>query len=758
MQDELKESIERGATKVKLALADMPALAHIREHIAHQKPFKDKNILGCVTVTPETAALIITLDALGVKHLRWCSDNKYATDDDVANYLRSRDYKIFAKANMTDDEYFDAMREATQFKDSERQKGITIIDDGCDITEFLLEENADFLNDVDLIVEQTTCGVNKFRKLYQANLIPCPTLNINDSSAKRLFDNYYGVRESFLHALMNTVPQQLSGKKVAIFGYGPVGEGTAKAMKALGCNVYIVEASNLRQAQAHFEGFIVESKEEALRQADIVVLATGCNDVVTQQDFQHVKDNAILCNIGHGNEEFDYDFLVSGHEKSTVNDHLDMIALQDKNIFVMSQGALANMIAGKGNPPMVMSLTFCLHILAIMDFQQTPEKYPRGHFYDLGEDISERALALNHPELEAKRTILSDDQLTYLAKTAYTPRVALPISHTDRFNTLANKPAKIQLGRFPTRLVRNAALSDELDVDLFLKMECEADFIGSGNKVRKLEYLMHAAKAEGVTDLIIDGSTSSNSCMALAYYAQKFEIKSHCILSGQQTYQGNHALIMRYASNAIHIGSWSEDKIAQAYMRLEQNLARNGAKSWRVPTGVSNTLTAFAGFDLMEEIMMQARDAKLSVDHIIVPAGTGSTLTGFDMAQHVHGENLHMHGAAIANDERFFRDQTAQTYRQLADQGVGDFTGQEQSRYSIQNMVGPGYGKNKTKDLTEIDRIERLSGVFFDSTYMFKTYQSIARLLEEKRIQRGESVVLLHTGGMNERFGRCEVM
>ncbi len=744
-----QDSINRGKFKVEIAGEDMPAIQAIKEQFGVQKPFSDEAVLGCVTVTPETASLIIALGELGVKNLRWCSDNQFATDDDVANYLRSIGFDIFAKANMSDKEYIDAMRDASSFEDHEVSQGLVIIDDGCDITDYLIRENPKLLKKVKLITEQTTCGVNKFVNLFDQRKVPSPVVNINNSPAKKMFDNYYGVREAFIHALFNAVPQQMAGKTVSIFGYGQVGEGTAKALKALGCKCLIVEADTLNQVKANFEGFEVVTKETAIERGDIVVLATGGKHVVTAKDFENAKNGAVFCNIGHGNQEFDYPNLTANHPSTQVSEYLTRSKLPNgKNIYSMNEGALVNMISGTGNPPRVMSLTFSLHLLTFMDCLKNPCRYSDIKLHDVDDAITEQALRLNHPELELLRTKLTDEENQYLGKMSSSSLIL-----HDPENSINKRPSVVNIGMFPTRIISSEALDDHTGVRLSLKMECEADSLGAGNKVRKLRYLFPHLEEQGVTDLIMDGTTQSNSCMAVSFYAKRYGIDTHFILSGEEQNQGNHKVTVGNASSVDHIGEWDPDKITQLRSAISDKLCAEGRVPYVVPTGVSNHITAFAGLELIEEAVVQMQELQTQYDHVVLPVGTGSTLAGLEMAQNMYDLPFKIHGAAIANDTKFFRSVTEETFEALAQKGFWGVDSSKRSLASIwEKSIGQGYGVATQDDYDLMKDLEGQSSILFDSVYTFKALQAVRDMRVDGLIEPNSRVLLVHTGGTNERF------
>lgn len=400
-----------GKHKVDNARMNMPGLINLEKKLVNQRPFQGVAILGCVTPTIETGAFVITLRNLGAE-LSWCSDNQFGSHDDIVAYINSLGISLFGRANMTLKEHHASMEDAinaipvgTKFH---------IIDDGGDITKYMIEKRKDILSHVRVISEQTTCGITAIRGFYARGLLEVPVININDCFSKREFDNYYGVQESLVKALMQ-VTTQIASKRAVIFGYGPVGKGAAVSLRNLGARVAVVEADLLRLLQAHFDGFEAKSLEEALTEADICVTATGCIDVIKGQSIEKLKDGVILCNIGHGTGEYDVQYLEQHGEKVRVNQYVDAYTLQSRKIvYSLCHGALANIIAGGGNPPRVMSLTFTLHALAHLDFLSDPVKYGKKGLHALPREFDVMNAELNAPQLNERLYQLSPAQKRHL--------------------------------------------------------------------------------------------------------------------------------------------------------------------------------------------------------------------------------------------------------------------------------------------------------------------------------------------------------
>jgi adenosylhomocysteinase len=404
----------RGAAKIELARRDMAGLAALETELGDAKPLAGVNILGCVTPTAETGVFVLTLALLGA-NMRWCSDNRFAVDEHVVAHLSHLGIPIFARANMSPSEYLGCMREARRFDDA-AARSLQIVDDGGDVTAFLVENDAERLNAARGISEQTTCGVAALRRLYARGALRVPAINVNDCFIKKEFDNHYGVRESLLHLLTGASGIQVAAKKVAVYGYGPVGRGAAEILRALGARVSIVDRDLLRLVQASFDGFEVSDPDAAIASSDICVTATGCIDVIPGRDIERARDGAILCNIGHGTSEYDVAYLERAAVKRRVTEHLDAYRLASgKTVYSFCAGALANLVAGGGNPPRAMSLTFTLQALAQLELADNAERYAEARLYELPHEIELECARLNFPELASKAYVLTSRQQEYVA-------------------------------------------------------------------------------------------------------------------------------------------------------------------------------------------------------------------------------------------------------------------------------------------------------------------------------------------------------
>jgi adenosylhomocysteinase len=401
-----------GEQKVHMARLQMPGIPNLEQEYSKQRPLEGISFLGCVTPTPQTGVLILTLIALGAK-VSWCSDNRFASDDDVVAYLIKCGVRIFAHSNMTEEEYFARMEDA--INEVKSDDVIHIIDDGCDITQYLATTYPDLLNRVRALTEQTACGINFLTALYAANKISIPSFNIDGCFFKKWFDNYYGIQESIIHSFAQ-MGLMIHGKTCAILGYGAIGGGTAKALHSMGAKVMVVECDILKATQAKWDGFIVSSVAQALEMSDICLTASGCFDTISGTLIeQHARPGIYLGNIGHGTKEYDVAFLERKGTCDVINAYIRRYTLPSgKHVYSLCEGALVNFIAGGGNPSSVMSHTFTLTLLAHIEMTSRANTYPKNCISTVPRRIEEHAAALNYPDLVSTKYPLTKNQKSYL--------------------------------------------------------------------------------------------------------------------------------------------------------------------------------------------------------------------------------------------------------------------------------------------------------------------------------------------------------
>lgn len=409
---------EKGKKAVELTLRDMLGVAELERMYGESKPLKGVKITGCVIVTYETAAFIMLLKKMGAD-LRWSSDNKYASLDDACAYIASEGVPIFATSELTDEKYFWCIEQSAKFP-LENDKFAwpdVILDDGCDTTRFLHEKFPEAYDNIKGTCEQTTCGVNAHYNLMKEGKLKTVVINVNESVTKSKFDNIYGSRESLIEGLQSSMNVQIGGKRAIIYGYGEVGKGCAKVLRGLGANVCIVEIDPIMAMQAKMEGFEILSRGEASTTGDIFVTATGCIKTIAEQDLVLMKDGAILMNMGHGNMEVDTEFLLRSNkfEVESVSDRLKKIKIsEEKQVFLLADGYLVNLVGGNGHPPRVMSITYTNHVLAILEILNNKDKYEKGKIYRMPRILDELAARLNFPEISGKLTSLTTEQEEYL--------------------------------------------------------------------------------------------------------------------------------------------------------------------------------------------------------------------------------------------------------------------------------------------------------------------------------------------------------
>lgn len=409
------QAILRGRDKTAASAARMPGIRNFIEKYRDTDIFKGKNILGCFTPTAETAVFVLALRELGVTGLRWCSDNATHTDPDIVAYLDYLKIPIFAKPNMTRAEFEETFDQVIQFTPEQKKAGILLIDDGCDVTRHIAEHHPDFFQHVTMIQENTTCGIGFLKNLYRENQVPVPSININDCYTKSYFDNRYGVSGSFVDAYKQITGEEMTGKTGVVFGYGPVGQGMANQFRKNGANPIVVESDILRLLQAKYDKYTVMDKKSALAMGNIMVTATGCCDVVSAKDFEDMKDGAKLCNIGQNTNEYDYAYLKAHLPHRRIAPNIDEFTLPSgKTIKTICEGGLVNFFDGKATPPEEMSLTFTMHLLAMVANARHPEQFAGNKIHPMPQQYEIENTELNFPDLEAVRTKLTPQQKVYL--------------------------------------------------------------------------------------------------------------------------------------------------------------------------------------------------------------------------------------------------------------------------------------------------------------------------------------------------------
>lgn len=402
-----------GRKEIRLAEAEMPGLMALRAEYKNSQPLKGARIAGCLHMTIQTAVLIETLLELGAQ-VRWSSCNIFSTQDHAAAAIAKAGVPVFAWKGMNEQE-FDWCIQQTLFFDSPDQPLNLILDDGGDLTRIVLEQYPQLLPNIKGISEETTTGVLRLRELEKAQNLPIPAINVNDSVTKSKFDNKYGCRESLVDALRRATDLMMAGKTAIIAGYGDVGKGSAQSLSSAGVRVKISEVDPICALQAVMEGYEVTTMEQAIPHADIVVTATGNCDIITKKHFHLMKDKAVLCNIGHFDNEIDMQWLNEnfGTTRENIKTGVDKYTINDKEIIVLAEGRLVNLACATGHPSFVMSTSFTNQVLAQIELFTNSHKY-KNALYTLPKHLDEKVAMLHLAKLGAHLEKLSEKQARYI--------------------------------------------------------------------------------------------------------------------------------------------------------------------------------------------------------------------------------------------------------------------------------------------------------------------------------------------------------
>jgi len=390
----------------------MPGLMHLREKYGQSKPLKGARIAGCLHMTIQTAVLMETLLELGAE-VTWSSCNIFSTQDHAAAAMAARGIPVYAWKGETDEEYVWCIEQTINFPDGQPLN--MILDDGGDLTNLVHEKYPELLPGIKGLSEETTTGVHNLYKMFKKGTLKVPAINVNDSVTKSKFDNLYGCRESLVDGIKRATDVMLAGKVAMVAGYGDVGKGCAQSLRGFGCRVIVSEIDPINALQASMEGYEVTTVDEAVTRCNIFVTTTGCKDILTGKHFLLMKNDAIVCNIGHFDCEIQVKWLDDNAKtKTNIKPQVDKYTLQNgKNIIVLAEGRLVNLGCAMGHPSFVMSNSFSNQVLAQMEIWCNPGKYPVG-VHMLPKKLDEE-VALSHlGALDIKLTKLSDDQAEYL--------------------------------------------------------------------------------------------------------------------------------------------------------------------------------------------------------------------------------------------------------------------------------------------------------------------------------------------------------
>lgn len=411
---------EWGRKEIRLAEAEMPGLMSIRKEYGPSQPLKGARIAGCLHMTIQTAVLIETLTALGAE-VKWSSCNIFSTQDHAAAAIAAAGIGVFAWKGQTIEEA-DWCIEQTLFFGSRERPLNMILDDGGDLTNMVLDTYPELVQHVKGISEETTTGVHRLYERVAKGTLPMPAINVNDSVTKSKFDNKYGCKESLVDAIRRATDVMLAGKVAVVGGYGDVGKGSAASLKGAGCRVIVTEIDPICALQAAMDGFEVKKMINAVKEADIVVTASGCRDLITGEHFKLMKDKTIVCNIGHFDIEIDIAWLNKnyGNTKDTIKPQVDIYNVDGKDIIILAEGRLVNLGCATGHPSFVMSNSFSNQTLAQIELWQNHKNY-ENKVYVLPKHLDEKVARLHLGKIGVELEELTDAQASYLGITKEGP-------------------------------------------------------------------------------------------------------------------------------------------------------------------------------------------------------------------------------------------------------------------------------------------------------------------------------------------------
>jgi adenosylhomocysteinase len=404
---------EWGRKEIRLAEAEMPGLMAIRAEYGKQKPLKGARIAGCLHMTIQTAVLIETLIELGAE-VRWSSCNIFSTQDQAAAAIAAAGIGVFAWKGQTLEEADWCIEQTLFFGSTDRPLNM-ILDDGGDLTNIVFDKYTELVQHIKGLSEETTTGVHRLYERMEKGTLPIPAFNVNDSVTKSKFDNKYGCKESLVDAIRRATDVMMAGKVAVVGSYGDVGKGSAASLKGAGCRVIVTEIDPICALQAAMDGFEVKKMADAVKEADIIVTASGCRDLITERHFRSMKDKAIVCNIGHFDIEIDMAWLNTnyGHTKDTIKPQVDVYNIDGKDVIVLAEGRLVNLGCATGHPSFVMSNSFSNQTLAQLELWTNHQQY-ENKVYVLPKILDEKVARLHLAKIGVELDELTDAQSDYL--------------------------------------------------------------------------------------------------------------------------------------------------------------------------------------------------------------------------------------------------------------------------------------------------------------------------------------------------------
>jgi adenosylhomocysteinase len=402
-----------GRKEIKLAEAEMPGLMSIREEFGPSQPLKGARIAGCLHMTIQTAVLIETLIALGAE-VKWSSCNIFSTQDQAAAAIAAAGIGVYAWKGQTQEEADWCIEQTLFFGGADKPLNM-ILDDGGDLTNIVFDKYPELIANIKGLSEETTTGVHRLYERMANGTLPIPAFNVNDSVTKSKFDNKYGCKESLVDSIRRATDVMMAGKVAVVGSYGDVGKGSAASLKGAGCRVIVTEIDPICALQAAMDGFEVKPMIKAVAEADIIVTASGCRDLITEKHFRLMKDKAIVCNIGHFDIEIDMAWLNKnyGHTKDTIKPQVDIYNIEGKDVIVLAEGRLVNLGCATGHPSFVMSNSFSNQTLAQIELWTNSANY-ENKVYVLPKHLDEKVARLHLAKIGVELDELTAEQAAYL--------------------------------------------------------------------------------------------------------------------------------------------------------------------------------------------------------------------------------------------------------------------------------------------------------------------------------------------------------
>ena len=404
---------EWGRKEIKIAEAEMPGLMSLREEFGDSKPLAGARIAGCLHMTIQTAVLIETLTALGAE-VTWSSCNIFSTQDQAAAAIAAAGVPVYAWKGLSDEDFDWCIDQTiTGFKDGKPLN--LILDDGGDLTNMVFDKYPELCEGIKGLSEETTTGVHRLYDRMKAGTLVMPAINVNDSVTKSKFDNKYGCKESLVDAIRRATDVMMAGKVAVVAGYGDVGKGSAASLAGAGARVIVTEIDPICALQAAMDGFEVKKMDDACQEANIIVTTTGNFNIITGKHFESMKDQAIVCNIGHFDNEIDMAWLNGkyGNTKDTIKPQVDQYTINGKIIFVLAEGRLVNLGCATGHPSFVMSNSFTNQVLAQLELWNNTDAY-KNEVYMLPKHLDEKVARLHLAKIDVVLETLTQEQADYI--------------------------------------------------------------------------------------------------------------------------------------------------------------------------------------------------------------------------------------------------------------------------------------------------------------------------------------------------------